>query len=211
MRDIAELVGYFAVLFAASLGVAWLIASLRQGMRRAPDPDPGTGLKIRGQAGMYRTRVLEVRGPFWVLNAPLMRDYYVPLHVGEKLTVEWPMTDGVMFFRTIVRARDAESHTLIIDRPEGGKKADRRGERRLSDPKWASVGLEGVDSVLVNVSQGGAKVETTRPTMVGERVRLDLPWTDSPVFGWVLETLPVSRSGAQTRIRFEETLSALPS
>src|ERR1035437_7066739 len=131
MREIAELVGYFAVLFAASMGAAWLIATLRLGSRRAPDPDPGTGLRLRGQAGMHRTRLLEVRGPFWILTAPLMRDYYVPLHVGEKLTVEWPMTDGVMFFRTTVRARDAGTHTLIIDRPEGGRKAERRGERRL--------------------------------------------------------------------------------
>ena len=43
MRELAELVGYFALLFAASLGAAWLIASLRVGLRRAPDPEPGGG------------------------------------------------------------------------------------------------------------------------------------------------------------------------
>lgn len=211
MREIAELVGYFAVLFVASIAVAWLLASLRFGRYRAPDPEPGASLRVQGQGGMYRTRVLEVRGPFWVLNAPLMRDFYVPLHVGENLTVEWPMADGVMFFRTRVRARDSETHTLIIDRPAEGKKAERRGDRRLSDPNWAPVGLEGVESRLLDVSYGGAKVETVRPISIGERVRLDLPWVGSPVYGWVLEANHVSRASAEARIRFEESLAALPS
>jgi hypothetical protein len=210
MKEIAELVGYFAVLFAASMGAAWLIASLKLSLRKAPDPEPGAGLRIRGTGGMYRTRVLEVRGPFWVLNAPLMRDFYVPLHVGEMLTVEWPLTDGVMFFKTVIRARDAATHTLIIDRPAGGRKTERRGETRVSDPSWAPVGFEGVASTLVDVSPSGAKIETTRPTVVGERVRLDFPWIEAPVFGWVLDASLSSKAGAQARIRFEERLASLP-
>jgi hypothetical protein len=211
MSDIAELIGYFVALFAASMAVAWLVTSLKLWSKRCPEPAPGSALRMRGEGGMYRTRVVETRGPFWVLAAPLMRDFYVPMHVGEKLTVEYPMEDGVMFFRSVVRARDAATHTLIIDRPEGGRKTERRTEKRLANPSWGRALVEGIDSTLINVSSGGAKVTTRRGVQIGERVGLRLPWSEELVYGWVLEAIPSVKSEVEARIRFEEPLAALPS
>jgi hypothetical protein len=204
MSQIAELIGYFFALFAASMAVAWLVASLKLGAKRCPEPAAGSALKMRGEGGMYRTRVIETRGPFWVLAAPLMRDYYVPMHVGEKLTIEYPMDGGVLFFRSVVRARDIETHTLIIDRPEGGRKTERRQEKRLVGAGLGPISLDGAQAVLVNLSQGGAKVSTPKRIQIGERVGIQLPWNPEPVHGWVLETVPSVRSEVEARIRFEE-------
>lgn len=211
MQDLATLIGYVFVLFAAAVAAGWLITSLKLGKKAAENPEVGTCLRIRGESGMYRSRLVEVRGPFWILSAPLMRDYYVPLRVGEKLNIEVPYQNGVVFARTEVKSRDAESHTFIVDRPEGARPIDRRTDKRIYDLRDSSVVIEGVKSAIVNVSTGGLKVKTQRRFLPGERIQIDLPWVNAPIFGWVLESLDISpTAGVEARIRFESAISVLP-
>jgi len=211
MQDFVTLIGYVFVLFAAAMAAGWLITSLKLGKRAVQNPEVGTCLRIRGESCMYRSRLVEVRGPFWILSAPLMRDCYVPLRPGEKLSIEVPYENGVLFARTEVKSRDAASHTFIIERPEGVKPVDRRQGKRLKDLQDPSAVIEGVKSSIVDVSIGGAKVRTQRRFLPGERIRIDLPWVNGPTFGWVLEATEISPSaGVEARIRFESELSSLP-
>lgn len=211
MQDFATLIGYVFVLFAAAMAAGWLITSLKLGKKAAENPEIGTCLRLRGESGMYRSKLLEVRGPFWILSAPLMRDYYVPLRVGEKLNIEVPYKNGVLFARTEVKSRDAESHTIIIEKPEGAKPTDRRTEKRLCGLMDDTVVIEGVKSSIVDVSLGGAKVRTQRRFLPGERIRIDLPWIGAPTFGWVLESMEIAPTvGVEARIRFENALTTLP-
>lgn len=211
MQDFATLIGYVFVLFAAAMAAGWLITSLKLGKKAAENPEIGTCLRLRGESGMYRSKLLEVRGPFWILSAPLMRDYYVPLRVGEKLNIEVPYKNGVLFARTEVKSRDAESHTIIIEKPEGAKPTDRRTEKRLCSLMDDTVVIEGVKSTIVDVSLGGAKVRTQRRFLPGERIRIDLPWIGAPTFGWVLESMETAPTvGVEARIRFENALTTLP-
>ncbi len=211
MQDFAALIGYVFALFAAAMAAGWLITSLKLGKKAAENPEIGTCLRLRGESGMYRSKLLEVRGPFWILSAPLMRDYYVPLRVGEKLNIEVPYKNGVLFARTEVKSRDAESHTIIIEKPEGAKPTERRTEKRLCGLMDDTVVIEGVKSSIVDVSLGGAKVRTQRRFLPGERIRIDLPWISVPTFGWVLESMEIAPTvGVEARIRFENALTKLP-
>jgi hypothetical protein len=211
MQDFVTLIGYVFVLFAAAMAAGWLITSLKLGKKAVEDPEVGTCLRLRGPSCMYRSRLLEVRGPFWILSAPLMRDCYVPLRPGEKLNIEVPYKNGVLFARTEVKSRDQESHTLIIERPEGVKPVDRRQAKRLKDLMDDSAVIEGVKSSIVDVSIGGAKVRTQRRFLPGERIRIDLPWVNGPTYGWILESIEISPSaGVEARIRFETELASLP-
>lgn len=211
MQDFAALIGYVFVLFAAAMAAGWLITSLKLGKKQIENPEVGTCLRIRGESGMYRTRLIEVRGPFWILSAPLMRDYYVPLRIGEKLNIEVPYENGVLFARSEVKSRDAASHTFIIERPEGAKPIDRRTDPRVCGLSDDTVVIEGVKSSIVNVSMGGLKVKTQRRFLPGERIQIDLPWVGSPIFGWVLESLEIAPTvGVEARIRFENALTSLP-
>lgn len=210
MNEFAQLTGYFVVLFAISMAVAWLIAQIMLATKRCPDPAIGTCLRMRGPAGMYRTRIVQARGSQWVLSAPLMRDHYVPLHVGERLSVEMPLDDGVMFFKTVIRSRDVGEHTLTIERPVHARKSDRRAERRIVEPNCGPVGLEGVPSRLVDICSVGARLTSSRSVQTGERVRVDLPWMSAPTFGWVLDVIAVNKAQIEARVRFEQPVRDLP-
>lgn len=211
MQDVAALIGYMFVLFAAAMAAGWLFTSLKLGQRPVENPEIGACVRIRGESRMYRSRLLEVRGPFWILSAPLMRDAYVPLRVGEKLSIEVPYKDGVLFARTEVKSRDAATHTIIIERPEGVRPIDRRQAKRLKDLRDPAAEIEGAPASIVDVSLGGAKVRTQRRFLPGERIRIDLPWVGAPTFGWVLEVVEISPSaGVEARIRFEKELASLP-
>jgi hypothetical protein len=212
MQELAQLIGYMFILLAAATLAGWLLTTFKSGSRMSVNPEEGTCIRMRGESGMYRTRLVEVRGPFWVLSAPLMRDFYVPIRVGEKITIEVPFPDGVIYSKAVVRSRDAQSHTLIIERPEGARKVERRTERRICDAFNVTVGLEGVTSQLLNISRGGARVSTVHAVTPGERVRLDVAGVDSPIYGSVLECVPVGpQSKVEARIRFETELTSLPS
>lgn len=207
MKDVLEVIGWMALVFAASVGGSYALQAFLCRFR-GPVPNPvGAKLRLRAAHGVYRCRV-EGRGPDgWVISSPLRRDAFVPLQVGEPLTVEWPTERGVVLFRTRVLGRDAVDHTYRIAPPERVRPQERRADPRTTEFPIDRVAFDGRPAELVDLSPRGCRLRAARCPGPGTRVRVDLPWAKEPTFGAVLEVRPASfdgASGVEARLAFEE-------
>ncbi len=207
MKDVLELIGWMALVFAASVGASYAFHTA-VGRWRAPRLDPtGAKLRLRASHGVYRCRVLQADGGEWVVSSPIQRDAYVPLQVGESLTVEWPTPRGVVLFRTRVVARDAVDHTFRIVGPGAVRPQERRGEPRTTEFPIDRVAFDGQPAELVDLSARGCRLRTRFAPSPGNRVRVDLPWSNVPAFGAVLEQRAAcfdGSPGVEVRLVFEE-------
>lgn len=209
MAGLFQLIGYFALVFALSMGAAWFITTVKIGKYRVSAPPENSLVRIRATSGMYRSRFVGASRQGWILTAPLSRDHYVPLRIEETLTIEAPTEDGVYLFRTKIVERDEDSHQFTIKKPASVSRIDRRDEPRLRDLASLTIHCEGLEAWVVDLSPGGAKVCAKIPRCRGERVRLDLPWLEDPVFAWVLDVAPANvdgGKGVEMRMRFEQLL-----
>lgn len=200
MENLVSLILFFGTGFAVALGAAWLFIRITLYLRTRLDPSIGDTLRVRAASGMYRSRLLGLGRSSWTLSAPLQRDAFVPIRIGEELVIESASRQGALLFRSQVVARDPETHSLHIQRPERIHLVERRGHRRFPELEGAAVQLEGESATLMDISEGGARLHTSTKAHRGDRVRLDLPSGDS-VFAWVLST-----DGCEARLRFEELM-----
>ncbi len=196
-------------LFTVSLLGCWLGFSIAQARRKLPALAPGTVLRLRAGSGMYRTRIVEDSSAHWIIEAPVQRDRYVPLRPQEPVTVEATTDSGLLRFRTEVCGRDVETRRIRIEKPRDWFCVNRRGEERRSDLEDMPVYVESRDARLVDLSCSGARVIANGSLARGERLRLDLPWSSTPVFAWALDVQPSPDGSCEVRVRFEEPL-ALP-
>lgn len=114
----------FLLALAFGAGVSGLVRRLRR--PPMPIPSPGASLRIRADAAVYRSRFLEVATEGWVFAAPLQRDAYVPLRIGEDLVVESEEPDGRLIFRAKLVERCAASGKMVMSAPAHVFRADPR-------------------------------------------------------------------------------------
>ena len=208
MIEFVRLMFPFLAIFLVSLGISYFGTKLVLATKRPICPIPQSKVRIRASSGMYRSRYLGECAEGWQFGAPLCRDNYVPLRVGEELTVEAICDKGVMLFKTVVLSRDTVDHTLTFARPGSTVKTNRREEDRRTDVAGHPIEIEGVNASLLNLSHRGACLVTEKGMNPGDWVQVKLPWSESAVFGWVL-----AQDGQdqfkKVRIRFDESV-ALP-
>lgn len=204
MEEPLILIAFLVAAFVFSALLAYWITGRRS--RPAARPEPGTTLRLRGTGGMYRAKLLACEESLWRISCPLSRNSYVPLRVDDRLTVEAPVEQGVLIFRTTVGGRDDENHELLLVAPAEVKVTDRRSEKRR--PVDTPVTIEGDEARLVDLSSLGARIVTNRTCHVGERVRLEL--SEGLMYGWVLDFWPTRSADSyrdSVRVRFEEVLT----
>jgi c-di-GMP-binding flagellar brake protein YcgR len=155
---------------------------------------------------MHRSRFARQTENGWVIGAPLSRDAYVPIRVGEKLTVVMPTDKGLRQFETEVVLRDTETHELTVKIPARMSVVERRQSERIDKFLNPNALIEGKAATLVDLSTGGVRLVTSEPLKRGERAAIDLP-DNGRVFGWVLDSAP-SSPGYVLRLRFEEPVNA---
>ena len=191
-----------AMLMLASFGGA-LILGAAYAMMRKPRfvLEPNSTIRLKTSSGAYRSRVAGSSKKGLMIYAPLQRDAYVPLREGEVITCEVPVRDGVWTFSTPILERDLDLHLFTLRAPVSPRKSDRREDKRISTE--LSMAIEGEVGVLKNISPCGARIETSAQLVRGDRVRLDLPFLDEPLFAYVLS---IEDAINQARVRFEETL-----
>ena len=128
----AQLLALNFAVFVAALLVGAIVSGLVRRLRRPPMPIPpqGASLRVRASAAVYRSRFLEVTDEGWVFAAPLQRDAYVPLRVGEDVVVEAEEADGRLIFRSEIIHRCAQSGRFTIARPANVFRTDPRDEIR---------------------------------------------------------------------------------
>lgn len=105
----------FLVAIAFGAGVSTLVRRLRR--PPMPTPSPGSALRIRADEAVYRSRFLEAGQKGWVFAAPLQRDVYVPLRVGEDLVVEAEEAEGRLIFRAKLVERCGDTGRMVMTRP----------------------------------------------------------------------------------------------
>jgi hypothetical protein len=198
------------VLFVLSMAGGWLLVHLvdrRAG--RMPDPPSGARVRIRSTLGIHRCHFLQTLPDGWSLSCPISRDAYVPIRIGERLTLEVATPEGLLLYQTTLLDRNTDPHRLLVARPDWWTLRDRRGAGRLEGPGLPEASLEGERTVLADLSVHGARGVTSARCHSGERVRLDVPWRSDPIFAWVLEarTRPSCEGQeSEVRLRFEETV-----
>jgi hypothetical protein len=204
MREAIVLLGFLVGAFLLSVAVAY-VATGRKPKPKAT-PKLGATLRLRGAGGIYRAKLLGFDEDRWRISCPLSRNNYVPLRIEDRLTIEAPVEEGVIVYRTQICGRDDENHEFLVDAPDDAKVTDRRQEKRR--PLDLEVRVEGHEGRIVNLSSLGARILTNRASSIGERIRLEL--ADGLVYGWVLDFWP-ARAGEDyresVRVRFEEVFS----
>lgn len=213
MESVIQTVGYLIALFLASLCASYLVGRLlRRAAPRLPQLTVGTSCRLVGTGGVYRCYLGSVKGKGLEFSAPLQRDHYVPLRVGEALMVQIPVQEGVVSFRSVVVERDAERHTFRMAAPTHFRTLDRRSEPRDDSVYGREVALNGQAAEVLNVSAGGALVVTTLDVQPGDRIDLQLGGSNSVCPGWALESVPTTlgqQAARSVRVRFESPLAGL--
>ena len=210
MSDLLALCGSFVALFCAAILVACAFTRLAtMGKRRLPPLDAHTPMRLSTLSGVYRARLVTADANGLVLTAPLQRDHYVPIRPGERVSVEAPVPNGVVLFRTTVTERRSEPHEVCLASPKEVHFSDRRHEAR--DKRWAGfkITLNGHRAELLDVSPHGAKVLCETRVATGELCLLTLPQPLGQARGWALECTPAAfgtSQGTVIRFRFYEAL-----
>lgn len=208
------MVGVLAVVFGVSMGVSYaLTAKSRKKIQLVPIPE-NTSCRVIGPGGVYRCYFLRRDRKGLTFSAPLQKDSYVPLRVGEVLMIQAPMADSIVTFRAPVNSRDGDSHEFTVDIPERMRHVNRRSENRDRTLEGSVITVNDAPATLVDISACGAKVIVGGGIEPGDTVSLQLPQDYGTAYGWALESTPVAhgrRMAKTIRIRFEMPLSGFSS
>lgn len=209
MTDILALAGGILLLFLASTLISYGAVRMLNRKNAIEAPAPDTAVRIRSTMGMHRSRFVAEEAAGWLFTAPIGRDHYVPLRVGEPLTIESVHESGLILYRSTVAERRMDPHVIVAHRPFSVSRVERRTDNRRKDVAGAVVGVDGAEGVLRDLSAHGAKVKVAYGRTPGERVRLDFPWRAEPVFACVLDLDSDSRSApawSEIRVVFEKAV-----
>src|ERR1044072_9376507 len=161
MQDLVSLILFFATGFTLSFGVAGVKVKIAKRQRKQAEPEAGAICRIRAASGMYRSQVVRLGRSAWVVSAPLQRDSYVPLRVGEEVVIEAAGKRAAFVFRSEIIARDATTHELTLTRPDTVHEVERREHKRWPHLVGTKMSIVGVNARILDLSHGGARVETT--------------------------------------------------
>lgn len=213
----AQIVDLFALFFLV-VGLSYLLTRAAMKTKRVKTSDlelvDGQVLRLITPSGSYRTHLVATRSGSLLISAPLHRDRYVPLRVGEKIVVQSPGFDSLLTFHTTVTDRDSVTHELTLSPPTWFRRTDRRCEPRFLAVKGEHASLNRKPAVLQDLSAWGAKLITSERVSPGDYVAVQLPSEYGEARGYALEVRSSAwegRSCCEVRIRFEEPLSGLVS
>ena len=118
MVQIVQLCGYFAIVFAISIGLSYLLTSVRL-KKRVASVVPGSVMQLRLAAVFID--LISWHKPFGLdhKRSPGPRRL-CSLRVGENLTVLAPTAEGLKHFNTEIVLRDSETHELTPNCSEPG-------------------------------------------------------------------------------------------
>ena len=195
--------------FAGSMALGFVcVKFLRR--KKAPVPKVNAVLRITSAGTVYRAHFVGERPDGWSFTPPLQRDSYVPIRVGEPITIETVMDGGVAVFRTTLRERSVNPPLLIADKPAFWHVEERRDSIRIEDIGHVNAKLDGDKVGLIDLSACGARIRSQAVRKEGDRVKLEVSGLGDAIYGWVLDS---DRRGDRyiLRMRFEEEtdLSAL--
>lgn len=144
-------------------------------------------IRLRTQKGLYRTRVVSWNGRCLVFAAPLSRDTYIPLSIGESITIEAATESGIAVLEGILQSRDAERAEFTATELQETAYFDRRQSHRVSYGAGVSISVDHAKADLIDVSERGIRFRTSADFEKGERVAIRLPWEDQAAGAWIID------------------------
>lgn len=170
-------------------------------LRRTPVEN--ARVRFKTSQAVYRSRLISFDDKQWVFAAPMQRDSYIPVPVGEECVCEVVARGGVLIFSSKVIARQSQEGRIVIEAPTNPKLKNRReGARRIDIPMKLLVGNHGGE--VLDVSSNGAKVKLSGFQKEGQTVRVDLPDGESRA-ATVIESTHDS-IGSTVRISFDRPI-----
>lgn len=205
MQEILLLLVSFSAVFALGLGLAKVYMVLRAKPRKdSYTPVENAKVRMKSATALYRCRLISHDSNTWTFTAPMQRDTYVPVPIGEEVTCEVVAKGGVLLFSSKVIARKAIEGTIVIAAPKNVKLDDRRDKTDRAEIEMAVV-VAGKTGSVMDLSPGGARVKIQGFEREGNMVRIDLPTGESR--GATVVDSKNDHMGSVIRLKFDEPIS----
>lgn len=204
MQEILILLGSFSAVFLVGYFAPRLLI-LGQSFAKKESRQPVENAKVRMKtaSAFYRCRLISHGKEGWVFSAPMQRDIYVPIPVGEEVTCEVVAKGGLIVFKTQVIARRPQESVIVVAAPKSMSFENRREEdRREGFPM--EVVVAGKNGSVMDLSPGGARVKIRGFEREGNVVRIDLPSGESR--GATVVDSKNDHEGSVIRLRFDEPI-----
>lgn len=207
-----EQIAVMSIAFIGSFLLAKLVLGLKKEQKSHLEIPEGTKLKVLTPSGAYRCFVETANQEGIVVSAPIHRDVYVPLRVGELVVVQVSHAGGLQTFQSRITNRNNNDHLMTLEWPKHVRLSDRRSSPRVIYSSFESSQLNKKPSKLIDLAEMGAKMVSQENLMPGDWVNVQLPDSYGQVYGWVLDTSPsriAGLAGNIVRVRFENPITLL--
>lgn len=178
---------------------AWQKLMWRLFPRKLVVPPYGASVRFRTLDAVYHSRFLGVTPDGWAIES--IAEAIPAVRAGESGIAEISCESGVARFRTEIVELRGLKHSSIMRPPIETKVGNRRTQKRVALEDRPMVYLEGMNSVVQDISEGGVRLSANHMAKRGERVRLDIPGYSEPLLGYVVESLPSTTFGFANDVR----------
>ena len=193
---------------------AFLLAKLAISLKGSKAPKllltEGAKLKVLTPSGAYRCTVEATDKQGIYISAPIYRETYVPLRLGETVVVQVAHSDGLQTFQTKISDRNTGPHMLKLEWPKHFRISDRRSSIRVLYSSFEDGSINNEKTKIIDLGAMGTKMVTGKSHLPGDWVRVQLPDGYGETYGWILDTTPSRLAGLPghvVRIRFESPIS----
>lgn len=194
----------FSLVFALGYGLAKIYTYFRS--RSTKDllvPVENAKVRMKTSDALYRCRLVSRDSNGWTFTAPMHRDNYVPVAVGEDVKCEVVANGGLIVFTTKIIARKPIEGTVVVAPPKSVKLDNRRlnVDRRAVE---MNVVVGGKSGAVLDLSPGGARVKIQGFEREGNMVMIDLPTGESR--GATIVDSKNDQFGSVIRLKFDEPI-----
>ena len=207
MQEILTLLASFSLVFGIGAAIAFAIMTVRSQNRKAGMlPVPNAKVRMKTASSLYRCRLISSDRKGWTFTAPMQRDSYVPIPVGQEVTCEVIAQGGMLVFKSTVIARKAIEGFIVIAAPKSAKLENRRDKAERKEIDMAVV-VAGKTGAVIDLSPGGAKVKIQGFEREGNQVLIDLPTGESR--GATIVDSKNDHMGSVIRLKFDEPIAII--
>ena len=204
MQEILTLLVSFSAVFALGAIAAKAVVTLRSRSHRdGCAPVENAKVRMKTSTALYRCRLISHDRNSWVFTAPMQRDNYVPISVGEQVTCEVIANGGLIIFSSVVTSRKAIEGSIVVAAPKNIKLENRRDQSDRKEIDMAVV-VAGKNGAVIDLSPGGARVKIQGFEREGNMVRVDLPSGESR--GAIVVDSKNDHMGSVIRLKFDEPI-----
>lgn len=186
MSDLLQNLGLAAMLFIVAAASGYVMVRLRNRPESHLPAIDGCTVRIKCDGTLYRTRLTGFQGRDIVVAAPLSRDSYVPIRIGQAATLELLSRKGVLLVQTRLSRRNSATHELVFEGGNPTSVVERRATDRLEFAPPSRIWLNEFTGELLDFSEKGAKAVAKGRFFKGERIAVILPWHSDTLYAWIV-------------------------